>query len=74
MITAIYRPRTRDIRVMRDDGTHFDLSPAEAMRLSKALLEAIDVPALVASLTAEVEPMISGKVEISHLSLRDAQP
>ncbi|GAA0749641.1 hypothetical protein [Sphingomonas trueperi] len=76
MITAIYRPRTRDIRVMRDDGSHFDLSPAEAMRLSKALLEAIDVPTLVASLTAEAEPMTSGnyKLEITHPVVRDTQP
>lgn len=64
MITAIYRPRTKDIRVMRDDGSHFDLSPAEAMRLSKALLEAIDVPTLVASLTAEAEPHISGNLQV----------
>lgn len=76
MITAIYRPRTKDIRVMRDDGTHFDLSPAEAMRLSKALLDAIDVPALVASLTAEAEPRISGDVQarIFHPHVEAPQP
>jgi hypothetical protein len=52
-VRAVYRPRQRDILILRDDGESLAIPEADALALAEALRQAFAVPALPAPMALE---------------------